>query len=203
VKRRVLDVSGLPTMAFGSRDSLWWGVLLAIAIEATMLVLLVIAYFYIADRTTPFPPAHISRSLAWLATADLACWLLACLPQYLSSKAAVRGDLRAMRRLLLVATAITLVGVGLRFWVFRQLPFAWDSHAYGSAVWSLLGLQLFHGITAMGEDAVYCVLLFVGPVEDKHRVDIEVSSPLAYFTAAGALLVWAVVFAQFLFGGAR
>jgi hypothetical protein len=47
------------------------------------------------------------------------------------------------------------------------------------------------------------VLLFVGPVEDKHRVDIEVSSPLAYLTAAGAVLVWFVVFGEILIGGGR
>jgi hypothetical protein len=45
---------------------------------------------------------------------------------------------------------------------------------------------------------VYIVLLFVGPVEDKHRVDIEVSTPLWYFVVAGAALAWAVVFLEVL-----
>lgn len=203
MKRRVLDVTALPNLAFGSRDPLWWAVMLAIAIEATMLVLLVIAYFYVSDRTTPFPPAHIPAYVAWIATVDLACWMVACIPQHRASKAAIRGELRPMRRNLIAATLLAIAGIALRIWLMSELPFRWDDHAYGSVVWGLLGLNLFHGLTAIGEDGVYVVLLFLGPVEDKHRVDVEVSSPLAYFVAVGAIVVWAVVFLEILVGGGR
>ena len=203
MKRRVLDVSSLPDIAFTSRDPLWWAVMLAITIEATMLVLLTIAYFYVSDRTEPFPPAHIREYVAWIATADLACWLLACIPQHRASQAAINAKLRPMRRNLLFASMFAALGIALRIWLFTELPFRWDDHAYGSVVWGLLGLHLFHALTALAEDSVYCVLLFVGPVEEKHRVDVEVSAPLAYLVAGGAVLVWAVVFLEVLVGGGR
>jgi heme/copper-type cytochrome/quinol oxidase subunit 3 len=203
VKRRVVDVSGLPHLAFGARDPLWWAVVSLIAIEGTMLVLLALSYLYVSDRTTPFPPTHIGTFVAWIMTAEIVLWVITSLPQHLSSKAAIRGDLPRMRLYLVLATAIGAVACVLRVWVFTQLPFRWNDHAYGSVVWGLLGVQFTHCVTGMIEDLVFCVILFVGPVEDKHRTDIEVTSPLMYFVTAGAVLCWALVFLPVLLGGGR
>jgi heme/copper-type cytochrome/quinol oxidase subunit 3 len=198
VKRRVIDVSGLPTHAFGPRDPLWWAVALLVAIEGTMLALLAVSYFYIRSRTSPFPPVTIPRTIAWLSTIELAVWLVSALPTYAAGRAAIAGDLPRIRRQLILATALGVVAAVLRWYQFHLLPMRWDSHAYGSVVWSLLGLQWVHGLTGIGENVLYIVLLFVGPVEDKHRVDIEVSTPLWYFVIAGAALAWAVVFLEVL-----
>lgn len=201
MSRRILDVSGLPTTAFGPRDPLWWSVILLIAIEGSMLALFGVSYVYVADRTTPFPPVHMGRDIAWIATLDMGLWLLSSWPQRRTSKAAVRRDLPAMRRNLVLATLVALAALVVRIWLFHSLPFRWDSHAYGSVVWGILAIHFTHGITGIGEDALYCVLLFVGPVEDKHRTDIEVSAPLVYFVAAGGIFVWGLMFAPILFGG--
>lgn len=198
MKRRVIDVSGLPTHAFGSRDPLWWAVALLVAIEGTMLALLAVSYFYIRSRTTPFPPVAIPRTIAWLSTIELGVWLVSALPTYAAGRAAIAGDLPRMRRQLILATVLGVVAAALRWYQFHLLPMRWDSHAYGSVVWSLLGLQWVHGLTGIGENLLYIVLMFVGPVEDKHRVDIEVSTPLWYFVVAGAALSWAVVFLEVL-----
>ena len=201
--RPVIDVSELPATAFGPRDPLWWGAMLLIAIEGTMLVLLAIAYFYVRDRTDPFPPARIGRDVAWIATLEVALWIASLAPQHRATVAARRGDLRGMRRGLIAAVVLAAAACAVRLWLFDRLPFAWDAHAYGSVVWGLLGVQWVHGLTALGEDLTFVVLLFVGPVEDKHRVDVEVSSLLVYFVVAGAVLIWAVVFLEIALGGSR
>jgi cytochrome c oxidase subunit 3 len=198
VKRRVIDVAGLPAHAFGPRDPLWWGVVLLVAIEGTMLALLAVSYFYVRGRTAPFPPVVLGRGVAWIATLELAVWVASAIPTYRSGRAAIAGDVRGMRRELILATALGVIAATLRWYEIHLLPFRWDSHAYGSVVWTLLGLQWVHGLTGIGENAVYIVLLFVGPIEDKHRVDIEVSTPLWYFVIAGAALAWAVVFLEVL-----
>ncbi len=201
MSRRILDVSGLPTTCFGPRDPLWWSVILLIAIEGTMLALLAVSYAYVSDRTQPFPPVHMSRTLAWIATLDMLLWIASSYPQRRTSKAAVARDLRGMRRNLVVATLIAIAALVVRIYLMKHLPFRWDSHAYGSVVWGLLAVHFTHGLTGIGEDALYCVLLFVGPVEDKHRTDIEVSAPLIYFVAAGGVLIWALVFLPVLVAG--
>ncbi|HEY0483911.1 MAG TPA: hypothetical protein VGD37_40605 [Kofleriaceae bacterium] len=198
MNRRVLDVSGLPTKAFGPRDTMWWAVMLLIAIESTMLALLAVTYFYIRSRTTPFPPVAVPHAAAWLATVELAVWLVSAVPTYAAGRAAVAGDLPRMRRQLILGTALGVIAAVLRWYEIHLLPMRWDSHAYGSVVWALLGLQWVHALTGIGENLLYIVLLYVGPVEDKHRVDVEVSTPLWYFVIAGAALAWAVVFLEVL-----
>jgi cytochrome c oxidase subunit 3 len=198
VIRRAIDVSKLPTHAFGPRDPLWWGVMLLVAIEGSMLVLLAMSYFYVRSRTAPFPPVAVPRAAAAVATVEVALWLASAVPTYRAGRAAIAGDLAAMRRQLIAATALGTIAAVLRWYEVHLLPFRWDSHAYGSVVWALLGLQWIHGLTGIGENLVYIVLLYVGPVEDKHRADIEVSTPLWYFVVAGAVLAWAVVFLEVL-----
>jgi len=201
--RRVLDVTKLESYAFTSRDPLWWSMILMICIEGTMLGLFLVSYAYVADRVTPFPPEAIHLHVAWIATVELGLWIISCIPQRLTSVAAVRGDLRAMRRNLIIATLFSIAAVVVRIYLMKSLPFRWDAHAYGSMVWGLLAVQFTHGATSAGEDLVYVVLLFVGPVEQKHRSDIEVSAPLIYFTAIGTLVLWAVLFAPTLFGAVQ
>jgi heme/copper-type cytochrome/quinol oxidase subunit 3 len=198
MKRRVLDVAELPAHAFGHRDPLWWAVVLLVAIEGTMLVLLAVSYFYIRARTEPFPPAIIPHRIGWIATAELAVWLVSAVPTYRSGRAAIAGNVRGMRRWLVIASVLGVIACTLRWYELHLLPMRWDSHAYGSVVWALLGLQWVHGLTGVGENALYIAVLWIGPIEDKHRVDIEVSTPLWYFVVAGAGLAWAVVFLEVL-----
>ena len=203
MNRRVLDVSRLPTTVFGHRDPLWWAVMLGIAIESTMLALLGLSYLYIANRTSPFPPAHIGPGIAWIATLELALWIACIYPQHKSSRAAISGRLPAMRRWLIVATLIATWACVVRIWIFALLPFNRAAHAYGSIVWAMLGVQWLHGVTGVIEDLIYVVLLFKGPVEDKHRVDIECTSPMMYFVVAGTALLWAIILLPVLLGGGR
>jgi cytochrome c oxidase subunit III len=198
VKRRVIDVAALPAHAFGHRDPLWWAVILLVAIEGTMLVLLAVTYFYVRDRTTPFPPVGVPRGIAGIATAELVVWLVSAVPTYASGRAAIAGDVRRVRRQLILATGLGILAAVLRWSELHLLPMRWDSHAYGSVVWALLGLQWVHGLTGIGENLLYIAVLWIGPVEDKHLADVEVSTPLWYFVIAGAALAWAVIFLEVL-----
>lgn len=204
MKRRALDVSRLPPIAFAHRDPMWWAVMGVVAIEATMIALLLVAYVYVSDRTTPFPPAHMDDVIAYLAAGDALLWALSGIPQHMASRAAIRADVRGMRRNLVIATILVIWACVLQAWVFVQLPFAWDAHAFGSVVWGLYGLNFVHGLTAILEDGLSLAILYRAPViEHKHRTDIELSSPLVYFVIVANFVIFAVVFLPILLGGGR
>lgn len=192
--RRTLDVSHLPTAAFGSRDPLWWGVVLLMTIESTVFVLLLVSYFYIRGNFDMWPPSALPAKSWWLATVNVGLLLLSCVPIHWANRSAARSELRGMRWGLLLGMAIGVLFFTLRVLELRALPFRWDSHAYGSVFWTYIGLHTLHVITGSLEDLVLAVVLFRGPVEEKHLVDVRVNGLYWYFIVGSWLVGYAVLF---------
>lgn len=200
MNRRVLDVEKMPTHAFGPRAPMWWALVCLMAIEGTMLVLTVLSLFYVRDRMSPWPPTLGVKPAAWIFTGELILWLVSVPAMIATVHAAKRADVRGMRRGLILATIPAVLAVVCRVLVFETIPFRWDEHAYGSVVWALLILQFIHVLSGVGENLLFLALLFIGPVEHKHRVDVEVTSLLWWFVVAGVILTWAVAFLPALIG---
>src|SRR5436189_158992 len=81
--------------------------------------------------------------------------------------------------------AISLL-FGLGFLLVRAFEFAalnvrWDSNAYGSVVWTLMGFHTAHLLTDWGDSAVLEVLFFTGPLDGRRFVDVSENSFYWYF----------------------
>jgi heme/copper-type cytochrome/quinol oxidase subunit 3 len=63
--------------------------------------------------------------------------------------------------------------LGLRWFEFGVLNTRWDSNAYGSMVWLLLGLHTTHLVTDVVETWVMTAQAFFGPVDARRFSDIE------------------------------
>lgn len=178
----VIDVSELKTHAFGSRSTLFWGIILLCCIEGTALALMFTSYFYLRGNFYEWPPSNRIPSLAGaLSTVVLVASIL---PMVLCGRAARELDLAGTRRWQLVSTLVGAVGLALRAWELHALPFEWTENAYASVVWATMGLHTVDYVAEMGEMIVLTVLLYRGPLEDKHFEDVEVN---AFFWAFLAL----------------
>ena len=187
----VLDVSGLPTHAFGHRAPLWWGVILMVAIEATAMGLLLVSYFYVRGNYDVWPPTPLSPAAFRLAVIE-ALILAASFPAIvICARAARREQLAPTRRWLVVATALGAAMLVVRGFEIPNIPFHWAQHAYGSVFWMIFGLHIAHVLTGVLENAMLIALLWTGPVEKKHFGDIEASALLWYFV----VLEWVPAFA--------
>lgn len=194
IERRVIDVSGLPDIAFGHRDPLWWGCAGLIAIESTMLVLLLASYFYLRGNFTAWPPTGAGfRAQAW-AAAEVAVLALSAVPTHLSNRAALRGEVRAIQRWLGLVTLLGAVFLVLRWRLLAALPFRWDLHAYGSVFWGFLFLNTVHALSGVLENAAVLAVVLRGPLEKKHLVDVHTGGFLWFFVVASWLPLWAVLF---------
>src|SRR5205085_12451567 len=103
---RLLDVSGLPTHAFGNRAPLWWGVLLLVAIESTAMALLLVSYFYLRGHYSVWPPVPVGAPAFRLAALQAALLLASYLPMWLSVRAARRQQRAETNGWLILATAL-------------------------------------------------------------------------------------------------
>src|SRR5581483_3675991 len=88
----------LPTAGAGPTNFGWWGMVLFIAVEATLFALLLASYFYVRFRSGPvWPPDGIEDpKLALVLVMSAVLWS-SSLPVHLAHSAIKRGHVGAMR----------------------------------------------------------------------------------------------------------
>ncbi|MDQ0572512.1 cytochrome c oxidase subunit 3 [Variovorax paradoxus] len=191
--RRALDVSGLPSYAFSHRSLMWWGTFGLIAIEGTLFALAIGTYLYLRSQSDAWPIGAPPPDLLW-GTANTLVLLLSIWPNQKAKWAAEACDLVRTRRWLLVGLAFALIFLVLRCFEFASLHTRWDSNAYGSIVWTLLGLHTVHLLTDTYDTAVLGVLLFTGPMEGQRFVDVSENALYWYFVVFSWLPIYAVIY---------
>ena len=194
MKRPVLDVSALPPIAYGTRTTIWWGVLGLIMIEGAALAMIVAALFYLRQNFAAWPPPGTPPPRLLAATVNVVLLVLSVAPMYVVDRAARRERRLPLLVALGVCVFLNLAAVALRGFEFAGLGCRWDAHAYGSAVWTILGMHAAHLIASAIENCLLLALFMLGPLERKHFVDAHVNALYWYFIVAVWVPVYAVVF---------
>jgi cytochrome c oxidase subunit 3 len=189
-----VDVAALPRHAFGPRAPIWWGAVLLVVIEGTMMGLLLVSYFYLRGNFQVWPPSGLGPRVFWLAMLEAALLAVSLVPIALASGAAQRGQLGRARRLLLTGTLLGGAMLILRGIEIGSLPFRWDTNAYGSVFWMILILHTTHVLSGAAENAVLLAVLWRGSSEPKHLGDVETSAILWYFVVLEWLAAFAILY---------
>jgi heme/copper-type cytochrome/quinol oxidase subunit 3 len=179
-----LDVSNLPTHEFGQRDPLWWGIVLAIAIETTVFAIVWSTYFYLRMQEATWPPWRWSAPDLLVGSISTAAILATAIPMRLMEKAAKQFQDATVRLQLILFFVLTAVAGATRVWEYMALQVKWDSNAYGSVVWMMLTLHTTHIITSVLETLMLAIYLFVRTLDPKHALDVEVGAIYWYFVVA-------------------
>ncbi len=189
-----VDVSRLPDIPDDSRALVWWGTLAMIVIESTVFAFAGTTYVYlytIADRWPP-PTAGPPRLLFPLL--NLGVLLVSLAPAIWADRAARRFDVRHVRMALGLSLACGIVFLGGRVFEFRALHCRWNSHAYGSVTWTILGLHTFHVVASLIETAIILAVFLFRTPEKRHFLDARLDGVYWYFVVAAWLPSWALVF---------
>jgi cytochrome c oxidase subunit III len=190
---RALDVSGLPTVVFSYRSLMWWGTLGVMVIEGTVFALALMAYFYLRSHQGTWPITALPPDLRW-GTLNTAIMVASFWPAHMAKRAAEKLDLRGTQLWLVVSVVFGLLFTWVRFLEFTTLNVRWDSNAYGSVVWLLLGLHTTHILTDLLDTIVLTVLFFTGPLDGKRFVDVSENSFYWYFVVAAWLPIYLVIY---------
>jgi heme/copper-type cytochrome/quinol oxidase subunit 3 len=193
VKDRALDVAELPSVVFGHRSLMWWGTLGMMAVEGTLFALAVMAYFYLRSHQDTWPLSSLPPDLLW-GTLNTGVMLASVVPAYLAKKAAEAMDLRRVQLWLVGMVVFGVAFTVLRGWEFATLNVRWDSSAYGSVVWLLLGLHTTHIVTDLLDTIVLTVLFFKGPLDGTRFVDASENSFYWYFVVATWIPIYLVIY---------
>src|SRR5947209_16916067 len=190
---RTLDVSGLAPGAFRHRSLMWWGTVGMLLIEGTMFGLSIGMYFYLRTRSATWPPNLPPPDLTW-GTVNTALLVISLVPNMLTKWAGERIDLAAVRRWLVVTVVLGVVINVVRLVEFSALNCRWDTNAYGSIVWFLVGMHTVHVSTDVVDSLVLLVLMFVGPIDERRFVDVQENSVYWNFVALVWLPIYGVIY---------
>jgi cytochrome c oxidase subunit I+III len=194
VTRPALDVSRLPPIAVDSRGMLWWGMVGLMAIEGTMVALLVATYFYLRLQAVQWPPPGAYDGGLLLPTLGLVVLLLSAVPMYLADHAVKEKDRPGVVLYTSINVIMALAFLGMRAMEMHRLTFRWDSHAYGSIYWSLLGLHTSHVIASTVESIVLVALIARGYFHDEQRLGLRTDGLYWYFVVAAWMPLYAILF---------
>ena len=188
-----IDVSGLPSYAFSYRSPMWWGLLGMMAIEGTVFALAIASYFYLRSHSDTWPLSSLPPDLTW-GTLNTVIMVASVVPNILAKRAAEAHDVQGVRLWLGLGLVFGVAFIAVRVMEFAALNVRWDSSAYGSVVWTLMGLHTAHLVTDVLDSIVLEVLFFTGPLDGKRFGDISENSDYWYFVVASWLPIYFVIY---------
>ena len=192
-RRRSIDVAALPQYAFGHQGLIWWGTVGFMVIEGSMFVMAVVTYFFLRLRVDQWPPSLPDPELTW-GTLNTLVLLASVLPNHLAKKAAEELDLSRVRLLLPVCVGFGVAFLMIRAFEFGSLNASWNSNAYGSIVWTIMGLHTAHLLTDVVDTAVLTALAFTSHMEPKRMVDVSENGLYWYFVVLSWIPLYVVVY---------
>jgi heme/copper-type cytochrome/quinol oxidase subunit 3 len=188
--RATADVSGLPSVTFGSRSLMWWGTLGYITIEGWTTALLIGAYLYLRQNYQAWPPLRTPNPSLLVPSINLGLMLVSIVPVWLVARAGKRLDDRGVRKWLVVSSIISLPILVLRWWELWALNTRWDTSAYGSAVWTIVGFHTSLLLLDVCDTIGLTLFYFLKPMPVKGCSDAADNSFYWYFTVA----LWAAIY---------
>ena len=186
--RRPLDVSDLPSVAFGHRNTTWLANVFYMAIEGMMFALMFAMYFYLRTRSTNWPPGHLPPALRFGALNALV-FLVSIIPAWIVKRRAPERNRTAVRNGLLVLALFALAATVLRVFEFSALNCRWTDDAYSSTVWVLIGMHSGHLLTELIETLVLLAISFTSKMEGTRLADAAINSDYWYFVVITGLMV--------------
>ncbi|HEX4488640.1 MAG TPA: hypothetical protein VH088_20340 [Terriglobales bacterium] len=193
MKRPVLDVSGLPDVVFGQRSIMSWAMFGMMLIEGTMFGIVLATYFYLRTRNSDWPPGTNPPALLY-GSINTGVMLVSLIPNLWTSKIAKEGNLSKARLAVWIMTLFAAANLVIRVFEFGSLNCHWDANAYGSVVWTILGLHTVHLLTDWYDSAVLLVFLYVHPPSGRMFMDISENAEYWYFVVLTWLPIYFVLY---------
>lgn len=187
IRPMTLDVSDLPSVAFGRSNTTWLANVFYMTIEGMMFALMFASYFYLRTRVQEWPPGHLAPDLRYGVT-NAIIFVLSVIPARYVQKRAPSGDRGAIRMGLAVLALFAIVATVIRVFEFTTLNCRWSDDAYSSTLWVLIGMHAGHLVTELIETLVLLAVAFTPKMEGTRLSDAAINSDYWYFVVVTGLL---------------
>jgi heme/copper-type cytochrome/quinol oxidase subunit 3 len=189
-----VDVRTLPETAFGLRNLPTWATIGFMVIEGSTLAIAMGAYLYLKRNFSEWPPPPTPLPDLLIPSINALLLLATMAPMVVAGRAARALSMPTMRVALVIATLMSLACTVLRGFEFAALNTRWDSSAYGSVVWVLVGLHSSLLAVDLLESIVITALTFSTGFEQKHYTDVEDAALYQCFLSLSWVPIYLLVF---------
>jgi heme/copper-type cytochrome/quinol oxidase subunit 3 len=158
-ERLTLDVRELPSLVNGPRGGLWWGMAGLITIEVVLFTVLISTYYYLKFLNPYWPPAGDKQPMLLLPTINTLLLIGSSFAVHHADVAiSKKNDKRGMVMGLSISLAIGVIFLVLKIIEYSQVEYFWDSHAYGSIVWTMVVFHSSHVLSVVLKTIVVLAL---------------------------------------------
>jgi len=192
--RPVENVAELPTVTFGARSLMWWGTLGFMTIEGWTTAVLVVAYVYFRQNFDTWPPAGTPNPRLVIPTINLALMIVSIAPARLAANAGRDLDLARVKRWLYVMCAVCVPILVLRWWELWAINTRWDSNAYGTAAWTIVGFHTSLLLLDVADTIGLTLFYVVREMPAKAFSDTADNSFYWYFTVGIWIPIYLIVY---------
>ncbi|ORE91391.1 cytochrome c oxidase subunit III [Stappia sp. 22II-S9-Z10] len=191
--RMDVDATDL-TRSSSHTHPLWWGVLLVVLIEATVVATLLTSYFYLRSQAQDWPPPGIDPpDLLW-PTIVLVILPASSYTMWWAGKGGERGSKAVLAWGTGLSVSIACLALALRGLTFASYDVRWDEHAYGSMLWIITGFHFTHIASAAVGTAVVTLLALMNFYNPHRQVSVVVDTLYWYFVAFVFLPIYLVLY---------
>jgi len=194
VTARVIDAAAIPDEPEDHHALVWWGTIGMVVIESTMFALAIGTYFYLRMHASEWPSLRIGPPSLTVPIWNLVILLASMAPAIWADHAAHKQDLRGTRWALALTLLMGLIFLALRVGEFQSLHSRWNSSAYASVSWTILGLHTMHVTASLAETAVILAVFLLEPIERRHYLDARLDGVYWYFVVGAWIPLFCVVF---------
>lgn len=189
-ERTSIDVSRLPTVVFGPRCIMWWGTVSFMVIEGWTLALCVMSYFYLRQSVHAWPPLRTPNPSLLIPTINLIVMLVSLGAAYWTAKRAQKLDRGGVIVGLAVSALFGIVVLVLRWYELWAINTRWDTTAYGSVAWLIVGLHATLVLMDVG-DTIGLGVMFVKEELPPHFYPDTTDNAMYW---AFTVLVWVPIY---------
>jgi heme/copper-type cytochrome/quinol oxidase subunit 3 len=192
--RPAADVSALPTVTFGPRSLMWWGTLGFMTIEGWTIALLIGCYLYLRQNYDAWPPLRTPYPSLLIPSINLAILLVSMVPAWMVARAAKRLDTAGVKRWLLVTCVVSVPTLVLRWFELWALNTRWDTTAYGSGAWTIVGFHTSLLLLDILDTVGLAIFFFAKKLPVKSFSDAADNTFYWYFTVCVWIPIYLIVY---------
>lgn len=177
-----INVSHLPTLVSGPRAPLWWGMLFLVIIESVVFATFISSYFYLKFLADAWPPAGEKLPELLLPTINTVILIGSSVAIYFADTGiSEKGSVTRLKIGVGLAALGGLVFLALKIVEYRDQEYYWDSHAYGSIVWTIIVFHSAHVASVLLKALVVLVLAFRGHFTRYRSLGVKVNGLYWHF----------------------